>query len=375
MNPSRPSNIIVIGAGVVGCAVACELTHRGASVRMIDDRPPGMGATQASAGMLAPFTESKDRHDAFLELAVRSLDLYDAFVASVASIAGAPIGYQRTGTLEVATSPEHMADLEDLAARLKNRGVALRLLDRRAVRAEEPHLSPNVAGGLVIEPHGFVNAVELTRALSRAAQCQGASVVEGARARRVSRGTGGVVVETTSGGRLSADAVVLAAGSWSAQLEIEGVARPPVRPVRGQLLHLAWHGTGLRRVIWGEGCYLVPWLDGTLLVGATMEEVGFDERTTVAGVRGLLDAACALVPDAAAAGFLSSRAGLRPGSPDAMPIVGPSRAMNGLVYATGHFRNGVLLAPVTAQLVADAMLSGLIDPALEAIGPQRFEGL
>ena len=174
---------------------------------------------------------------------------------------------------------------------------------------------------------------------------------------RISRSPGGVVVET-SGGTLSADAVVLAAGSWSAQLEIEGVARPPVRPVRGQLLHLAWRGTGVRRVLWGERCYMVPWPDGTLLVGATMEEVGFDERTTAAGVNGLLEAACALVPEAADAGFLSARAGLRPGSPDAMPVVGPSRAMEGLMYATGHFRNGVLLAPVTAQLVADAMLSG-----------------
>jgi glycine oxidase len=375
LNPSRPSDIIVIGAGVVGCSVACELARRGASVRVLDDRPAGMGATQASAGMLAPFTESKDRHDAFLELAVRSLDLYDGFVASVASAAGAPIGYQRTGTLEVATSREHMADLEDLASRLESRGVALRLLDARAVRAEEPHLSADVAGGLFIEPHGFVNAGELTRALSRAARCHGARAVEGARARRISRGPGGVVVETTSGEALSADAVVLAAGSWSAQLEIEGVARPPVRPVRGQLLHLAWQGTGLRRVLWGEHCYMVPWPDGTLLVGATMEEVGFDERTTVAGVRGLLDAACALVPEAAAAGLLSARAGLRPGSPDAMPIIGPSRAMDGLVYATGHFRNGVLLAPITAQLVADAMLSGRMDAALEAVGPQRFEGL
>ena len=373
MNPSRP-NIIVIGAGVVGCAVAFELARRGAAVRMLDDRPPGMGATQASAGMLAPFTESKDRNEAFLELAVRSLDLYDGFIKSVVSASGAPIGYQRTGTLEVATSREHMADLEDLADRLKGRGVALRLLDAHAARAEEPHLSADVAGGLLIETHGFVNAGELTRALATAARCHGASAIEGQRARRISRSPGGVVVETSSGS-LSADAVVLAAGSWSAQLEIEGVARPPVRPVRGQLLHLAWRGERMRRVLWGEHCYMVPWPDGTLLVGATMEEVGFDERTTEAGVHGLLEAACALVPEAASAGLISARAGLRPGSPDAMPIVGPSRAMDGLVYATGHFRNGVLLAPVTAQLVADAMLSGRIDPALEAIGPQRFEGL
>jgi glycine oxidase len=374
LNPSGPSNIIVIGAGVVGCAVACELARRGAAVRMLDDRPPGMGATQASAGMLAPFTESKDRNEAFLELAVRSLDLYDGFVKSVMSASGTVIGYRRTGTLEVATSHEHMADLEDLADRLKGRGVALRLLDAPAARAEEPHLSADVGGGLLIEPHGFVNAVELTRALATAARCHGASAIEGERARRISRSPGGVVVETSSA-TLSADAVVLAAGSWSAQLEIEGVARPPVRPVRGQLLHLGWRGTGVRRVLWGERCYMVPWPDGTLLVGATMEEVGFDERTTAAGVQGLLEAACALVPEAADAGLLSARAGLRPGSPDAMPIVGPSRVMDGLVYATGHFRNGVLLAPVTAQLVADAMLSGRIDPALEAVGPQRFEGL
>jgi len=373
LNPSRPSNIIVIGAGVVGSAVAWELARRGAVVRTLDDRPPAMGATQASAGMLAPFTESKDRNDAFFELAVRSLELYDGFVKSVVSTSGLPIGYQRTGTLEVATSREHMAELEDLADRLKGRGVALRLLDARVARAEEPHLSADVAGGLLIETHGFVNAVELTRALAMAARCHAARAIEG-QASRISRSPDGVVVET-SGGTLSADAVVLAAGSWSAQLEIDGVSRPPVRPVRGQLLHLAWRGSGLRRVLWGERCYMVPWPDGTLLVGATMEEVGFDERTTVAGVQGLLEAACALVPGAADAGFLSARAGLRPGSPDAMPVIGPSLAMDGLVYATGHFRNGVLLAPVTAQLVADAMLSGRIDPALDAVGPQRFEGL
>ena len=374
MNLSPPRHIIVIGAGIVGCAVACELARRGAAVQVLDDRPAGMGATQASAGMLAPFTEAKDRNDAFLDLAVRSLGLYDEFVASVAAAADVEVGYQRTGTLEVATGEDHVAALEHLAERLRGRGVALKLLGARAARTEEPHLSADVAGGLFIEPHGFVNAVGLTRALAVAARRHGARMIEGARASRVLRRNGGMVVETP-GGSLSCDAVVLAAGSWSAELQIEGVARPPVRPVRGQLLHLAWRGAHLRRVVWGEDCYLVPWQDGTLLVGATMEEVGFDERTTAAGVRGLLDAACALVPEAQDAGFLGARAGLRPGSPDAMPIIGPSGAMDDLFYATGHFRNGVLLAPVTARLVADAMLSGRIDPALEAVGPQRFEGL
>jgi glycine oxidase len=374
VNPSRSSNIIVIGAGVIGCAVAYELSRRGAVVRVVDDRLPGMGATQASAGMLAPFTEAKDRNHAFLDLAVRSLGLYDDFVANVVATAGAQIGYQRTGTLEVATTGEHMTALEHLSIRLQTHGVALRLLDSHGARAEEPHLGADVAGGLLIESHGFVNAGELTRGLAMASRRHGVDFVEGARALRISPRTGGVIVET-SRGPLSADAAVLAAGSWSAQLEIEGVARPPIRPVRGQLLHLAWRDAKLRRVIWGEPCYLVPWQDGTLLVGATMEEVGFDEKVTVAGVRGLLEAACALVPGAGTAGFLSARAGLRPGSPDDMPIVGPSRALQNLMYATGHFRNGVLLAPVTAKLVADALLDHRSDPAFEAIGPQRFEGL
>ena len=374
MNASRPSNIIVIGAGVVGCAVACELARRGAAVRVLDDRSPGMGATQASAGMLAPFTEAKDRNPAFLDLAVRSLGLYEEFVARIMATADITIGYQRTGTLEVATTADHMSALEQLSVRLKAHDVALHLLDARAARSEEPHLGADVAGALLIESHGFVNAGELTRALAAAARRHGADMLDSGRAHRISTRDGGVVVDT-SRGPLSADAVVLAAGSWSGQLEIEGVARPPVRPVRGQLVHLAWHDVNLRRVIWGERCYMVPWPDGTLLVGATMEEVGFDERTTIAGVGGLLEAACVLVPQTSAAGLLSARAGLRPGSPDAMPIVGASRAMDNLMYATGHFRNGVLLAPITAQLVADALLEGRIDPALEAIGPQRFEGL
>ena len=374
MTLSSPANIIVVGAGIVGCAVACELARRGAAVQVLDDRPPGMGATQASAGMLAPFTEAKDRNDAFLDLAVRSLGMYDEFVASVSAAAGVEVGYQRTGTLEVATGEEHVAAIEHLAERLKGRGVALKLLGAQAARAEEPHLRAGVAGALFIESHGFVNAVGLTRALAAAARRHGATMIEGARASRILRRDGGIVVDTPDRS-LAGDAVVLAAGSWSAELAIEGVARPPVRPVRGQLLHLAWRGARLRRVVWGEDCYLVPWQDGTLLVGATMEEVGFDERTTAAGVRGLLDAACALVPEAQAAGFLGARSGLRPGSPDAMPIIGPSPAMDGLFYATGHFRNGVLLAPVTARLVADAILSGRSDPALEAVGPRRFEGL
>ena len=374
MASSRSSDIIVIGAGIIGCAVAYELARRGASVQVIDDRQPGMGATQASAGMLAPFTEAKDRNTVFLDLAVRSLDLYDEFVARVTQTSKMSVGYQRTGTIDVASTDERMAALRDVATRLQSRGVPLTLLDAAAARVAEPHLGHSVAGALFIGAHGYVQASELTRALVAAAQHHGAQFVEGSRASGVTKRGADLVVET---GResLTAGAVVVTAGSWAGQIDVVGGARVPVRPVRGQLLHLAWQGAPLQRVTWGDHCYMVPWDDGTLLLGATQEEVGFDERTTVDGVRQLMNAACELVPDAAKASLMSARVGLRPGTPDTMPIIGWSQAAPNLMYATGHFRNGVLLSPLTAQLVADAMLSNNIDPALAAIGPLRFGAL
>ncbi len=360
-----------MGAGIIGCAVAYELSRRGASVRVVDDRPPGMGATQASAGMLAPFTEAKDRNTTFLDLAVRSLHLYEDFVARVSSESQLSIGYRRTGTLDVASSGERMAHLREIAARLELRGVALSLLDADTARREEPQLGRSIAGALFIGAHGYVRAGELTRALVAAARCHGADVIDAGRVREVSERRGSLVVETERGS-LAAGAVVVTAGSWSGQIELSARERVPVRPVRGQLLHLKWQGVPLRRVTWGDDCYLVPWDDGTLLVGATMEEVGFEERTTVEAIQKLMTAACALVPEAAHASLLSARVGLRPGTPDALPIIGWSRALPNVMYATGHFRNGVLLCPLTATLVADAMIDGVVDPMLDAVGPRRF---
>ncbi|MGH9311685.1 MAG: FAD-dependent oxidoreductase, partial [Vicinamibacterales bacterium] len=142
--------------------------------------------------------------------------------------------------------------------------------------------------------------------------------------------------------------------------------------VRGQLLRLAWPRAPLARIVWGPRCYLVPRRDGTLLVGATVEEVGFDERATVAGVRDLMDAACEILPDAWRAGFKEARVGLRPATPDGLPVIGRSPGLDGVLYATGHYRNGVLLAPITAALVADLVLEGRTDPILDAFSPGRF---
>ena len=239
---ARSPDIIVIGAGIVGCAVGYELARRGASVQIVDDRQPGMGATQASAGMLAPFTEAKDRNTTFLDLAVRSLDLYDEFVSRVAQTSKMPVGYKRTGTIDVASTDDRMTSLRDIASRLTSRGVALSLLDAAEARAEEPQLGSAVTGALLIGAHGYVRATELTRALVAAARCHGAHVVEGSRVCRIAPREHDLVVETARGS-LTAGAVVVTAGSWSGQIGIGDLAaRVPVRPVRGQLLHLAWQG-------------------------------------------------------------------------------------------------------------------------------------
>jgi glycine oxidase len=367
-------DIIVIGAGIVGCAVAYELVQRGASVEVVDQRTVGMGATQASAGILAPYSEAQETSPLF-DLTVRSLNLFDEFIERVSSDSGVAVAYRRTGTLDVATDEAGLRTLRARADVLARRGVGAELLDGASTRLEEPHVAGDIVAGLLITAHGFVAANDLARAVAAAARRGGAQLLEQRRVKRIGRVNGNIVVETDRG-TLEGSAVVLAAGSWSAAIAIEGVrARVPVRPVRGQLVYLAWNGSPLRRVIWSPRCYLVPWDDGTVLVGATLEEVGFDERVTVAGVRDLLEAVGEITPHALGAGFAGARVGLRPGTSDDLPVIGASRIVPNLMYATGHYRNGVLLAPLTARLVADAMLDNHVDPALAAVSPSRFGDL
>ena len=365
-------DVIVIGAGIIGCAVACELGRRGASVRVIESRDVGGGATQASAGILAPYTEA-DRSGPLRTLCAESLGLWDDFVARAVVDSGRDVLYERTGTLEVVTDEASSRRLEQTGAALVSAGIECRLLTASEARAAEPSLGSAVAGGLLVPSHGFAGVTALTDALRRAGAVRhGVSFVTDRPARRVrARPAGGVEVETAAG-PLTGDAVVLAAGSWSGAVAVAGEAALPVRPVRGQLLQLAWLGDPVARVLWCPGCYVVPWPGGSMLVGATVEDVGFDERATVAGVAALIDAVTDVLPEARNAGFEAVRVGLRPGTPDDLPVVGRSAAAPGLVHASGHYRNGVLLAPLTARLVADLVLDGREDPLLAAVSPARF---
>ncbi|MGH9257842.1 MAG: glycine oxidase ThiO [Vicinamibacterales bacterium] len=360
--------VIVVGAGVVGYAIAYELAARGAQVRVIDPRGSGQGATRASAGILAPHIEGHS--EKLLQLGLCSLDQYDNFIARVSADAGRPIEYRRTGTLEVALDDAEAQDLQQRRRTLADAGVFHSFLDGDGARQLESCLTDGVRAALLIPRHGYVGVASLMTALVEAAARRGGTLTVG-RVDAVSddRGSPRVV---TSDQTIAADAVVIAAGCWSGGIRVPPAPSPPVRPVRGQLLHLRQAQPTLSFVVWGTGCYLVPWQDGSILVGATVEEAGFDESVTVDGVRQLLQSAEQLVPALRSAIFDDARAGLRPATADDLPIIGASTTMRGVYYATGHYRNGVLLAPLTAALMADLLVSGHERRELESVRPARF---
>lgn len=362
--------VIVIGAGVIGCACAHALASAGVRVHVVEARRVGQGASQASAGVLAPYIEGHESGP-LRTLGRRSLDLYDEFIARVSRDSGRPVEYARGGTLEIALDEEELARHRAFAQTLAAEGVDAQLVDAQELQRLEPSAAAGAIGGLLIGLHGYVSVPDLTEALATAAVRAGAQLSLGTRVTSIRDRSGSLVVETNAG-TLNADQVVLAAGSWSSQIACGPDNPIPVKPVRGQLLHLSWPGqTQMQRVLWGTDCYIVPWKSGRVLVGATVEDAGFDERATAAGVRDLLEAACTLVPLLWKSSFLEVRVGLRPEGPGGLPVIGRSAAMPGLVYATGHYRNGVLLAPLTAELVKKLVLKQS-DPAFETLSPARL---
>ena len=367
---TRPSDILIVGAGIVGAAIAYELARRGASVTVVDARRPGQGASRASAGVLAPYIEGHEE-GTLLEMGRRSLALYDAFVRDVNEDARADLEVDRSGTLTVAFTSDEVVELERTAEALAGKDVTHEIVSRQELSVLEPRLSDGALLGLALPEHAYVRVPALTAAVARAAAHHGARIEEGVSVTGVRSDRSGVTVATTAGPRRTSS-VVVAAGSWAGKIAIEGAPRVPVRPVRGQLVYLRSPGRVVRRTLWSRRCYVVPWSDGTMLVGATVEEAGFDESATVAGVRGLLDAAAELLPGIGDCRFDEVRVGLRPGTPDDLPVIGRMAPASDVVLAAGHFRNGVLLAPLTAKLVADLILEGREDPVLAALGAGRF---
>jgi glycine oxidase len=362
-------DVIVIGGGIIGCAIARELALRGAQVRLLERRSPGAGASQASAGMLCPHLEGHDT--AITPLTVASVGLYDAFVERVRGDSGRHVEFRRCGTLEVALDDREAAELVAIAEAHRAQGIAHTLLTGAQAYELEPALSKRVTAALLVPSHGYVRVAELTGALAAAAERRGVVFRDMTEVHGIEPSGAGLQV-IAADERWSADAVVLAAGTWSGQVVIHSSPPAPMRPVRGQLLHLHTGQPVASRVIWSSGAYLVPWLDGSLLVGATSEDAGFSEDATVEGVSSLMRGACEVLPVVSSARLQAVRVGLRPLTTDGLPIIGRSSHVRGLVYATGHGRNGIMLAPLTATAVADLLLDGRESPWLAATSPARL---
>lgn len=361
-------NVTVVGAGIVGCAVAYELVSRGARVRILDPRGTGQGATRASAGVLAPYIEGHAQ--ALLRLTTCSLAQYDQFIDRLRADAHRDVEYRRIGTLQVALGADEAEQLADAARTLASTDVNHHLLSHHEVRRLEPALTAAVTAALLIPQHAYVGVATMMAALEEALSAHRVSV-ETVSVQRIHGAVSSVRI-ATSADVYDTDAVILAAGSWSGAIDMSPAIAPPVKPVRGQLVHLRFSEAPVAHIIWGPRGYLVPWRDGSVLVGATTEDVGFDENATAAGVQLLLDRARELIPAAESSSFEAVRVGLRPATADELPVIGASSRMRGVYYATGHYRNGVLLAPLTASMVADLVLEGRERPELALVRPDRL---
>lgn len=355
----------------MGCAVALRLAQRGIPVTVIERGIPGAEASSAAAGILGPQWES-DGPGPLLELGLRSRALYPAFATELRELSGIDIGHTRSGLIELALDA---ADEDALNARRiwqSARGLRAEWLNHKDVHTLEPHLGPDVRAGLRFADEGHVHARSLARALSQSAAVKGARFLQGRYVRRVLIEGGRAVGVELDGETLSAGVVVLCAGSWSSLVEGGGVPAPLVRPARGQMVAIETRPPLFRHVLvaYNRG-YLVPRADGVALAGSTLEMVGFRKEVTVAGLHDILSLSRTLVPELGEAPVTETWSNFRPYTPDKLPLIGRT-PIDGLLVATGHHRYGILLTPITAQVMSDLVVTGTTTVDLAAFSPDRF---
>ncbi len=369
LSEKRGFDVVVVGGGVIGLSCAWRLAQAGARVAVLERGEPGGGATRVAAGMLAPVGELTFGEPELLELNLAAARLYPEFVSQLEEATGESTGYERLGALHVALDRDEAAQLRRVHDLQRSLELEAEWLPPRRCRDLEPGLTPSFHGGVFAASEAAVDPQALTEVLLAACAAEGVEVrtrtevidgvFDGERLVGVRTAKGHYDTHTVSNRPLdeeiAADTVVLAGGAWSGSMAwLPEEARPPVRPVKGQVVELRSRGGEpvARHILASERVYLVPRADGRLIVGATVEEMGFDTAVTAGGVHELLREAYRLLPDVAEMEWVGATAGLRPGTPDNLPRVGPG-AIDGLVLATGHYRNGILLAPLAARAVAD----------------------
>ena len=365
------TDVVIVGAGVIGLAIAHELLSQGTRVTLVDQGEPGRGASWASAGVLAP-QGALPWYRPYLDLCLASRDLFADWSAHLLEETGIDVEYRTDGGLQVAFDDEESEELVQRYRHQQELGLPVERLTAQEVRALEPMLSPETRSGLLFEGMHQVENRRLVQALVAAVKGRGGEFRIGNPVidliNRRNRAAGVVL----PGERIGAGRVVIAAGAWSGLLNWIPGQPPPVQPVRGQIVCVDGSGlTPLRRVIYGLGQYLVPRRDGRVLLGATVEKAGFDATVTAGGLSAVMKEGLRMAPGLAGAPVVETWAGLRPMSKDGKPILGPSN-LERLVLATGHYRNGILLAPVTGRLIADYLSTGAVPTAMAPFLLDRF---
>ncbi len=373
--PSQRPKTIVIGAGVIGLGIAWRLAQAGCSVTVYDRGAAGGGASWAAAGMLAAAVETEPGEEALLGLTLESQRMWPEFARELEAAAGMAVGYRDEGTLVVALTRDDAAQLRHSYEFQKGLGLDIHWLSAAEARQREPHLKPGIAAAVWSPRDHQVENRAVVAALAEAARRAGATICELRPVRQIDIEGGHVRGVLAGRDYEPADVVVLAAGAWSREVGgIPPAYLPPVRPIKGQMLALRMDPAAplLRHVLWApRGIYLVPRQNGRLLVGATVEERGFDDNLTAGGMLALLDGAWRAVPSIEELPIAETWVGFRPGSRDDAPMLGPS-GIDGLVVASGHHRNGILLTPVSAAVVGAYILTGSLPEIARPFSPERF---
>lgn len=367
---SKKFDAAIAGGGVIGGSIALELARAGLRVAVFDRQQPGQEASWASAGIISPAPENPGMI-ATVELAKRSAALYPEFVAQIEEISGHSTGFRAKGTLEALFSRDTKAELSTIIALHHGLGLKAEPLRAEDARELEPALSEEIEAAILRPEEASIDNRLLTAAVLEAARRSGAEIFSGSGVKAIWRNGSrcrGLILQNE---RVEAKWTIIAAGCFSGT--IEGIAAyAPVRPAKGQMVALRADELELERVLWSEKIYLVPRNDGRILAGATVEYVGFDKRVTAGGIEKILSAAIELVPGLKNARIEETWAGLRPDSADHLPILGPTD-LEGLMMATGHFRSGILLTPVTARLIREWVTEQRVSMDWERFSPMRFQ--
>lgn len=370
---SQTADVLIIGGGVIGLAIARALAQRGVkNITVTEKHAFGREASWAAGGILAPQVET-DKDDDLFRLACASRDLYRDFADSLQAESGIDVQLDRTGTLYVAFTEDEEAELRARFAWQRSQGLAVEWLDGDAARELESSLSENVVCALRFPNDFQVENRRLVEALLIANERLGVRLLRDCETTALKVENARAAGAETSQGPISAQSVVLAAGAWSSTINCP-ITLPPidVKPVRGQMLCFEPAVRLARHVTYSSRGYLIPRSDGRLLAGSTSEESGFEKRVTNEGVSTIKTMAVEIAPAIEALAVVDSWAGFRPRAKDGLPILGPTRHLAGLFYATGHYRNGILLTPITGESIAEAILSGATPPLLSPFSPDRF---